>query len=78
MHEIDPLEKELLNDAEELGQRYHGAPVVIIVGGSREAEVPRCITASNMHEGYRLRDLLGILQTVIQIETLKHFDLLEE
>lgn len=55
-----------------------GAPVVIIVGGDTEAEIPRTMTASSIKgKDIRLRDLLGILQTSIQIESLKHFGLLQ-
>jgi len=74
MHEIHPIEKQLQPQAERISQAYKGAPVIIIVGGSSQAAIPRSMTASTLHgKGYRLRDLLGILQTVIQIETLKHF-----
>jgi hypothetical protein len=73
MHEIHQVEKELLAEATSISKKHGGAPVVIIVGGSKEANVPRCMISSTMHQGYRLRDLLGILETAIQIETLKHF-----
>ena len=76
MHEIHEIEKKLLQDAQRISKRHGGAPVVIIVGGYTEADtdIRRCMTASTL-QGYRLRDLLGILQTAIQIETLKHFQL---
>jgi hypothetical protein len=75
MHEEHDIEKQLLQEAERISEAHKGAPVVIIVGGSTEAEIPRCMLASTLRpaEGYRLRDLLGILQTAIQIETQKHF-----
>jgi hypothetical protein len=76
MHEIHEIEKGLRQDALRISKRHGGAPVVIIVGDYREADtdIRRCMTASTLQE-YRLRDLLGILQTAIQIETLKHFQL---
>jgi hypothetical protein len=76
MHEIHEIEKKLRQDAQKISKRHGGAPVVIILGAYREADtdIRRCMTASTL-QGYRLRDLLGILQTAIQIETLKHFQL---
>jgi hypothetical protein len=74
MHEKHKIEKELKSEAEQLSARYGNAPVVIIVGGINRKDVPRTMTASSFKnsEG-RLRDLLGILQASIQIESLKHF-----
>jgi hypothetical protein len=76
MHEIHEIEKKLRQDAERISKRHGGAPVVIIVGGYTEGDtdIRRCMTASTL-QGYHLRDLLGILQTAIEIETLKHFQL---
>ncbi len=76
MHEIHEIEKKLHQDAQRISKRHGGAPVVIIVGGYTEADtdIRRCMTASTL-QGYHLQDLLGILQTAIQIETLKHFQL---
>jgi len=75
MHEISQIEKQLFEDAERISQKNNGAPVAIIVGGSSEANIPRCMTASTLHgETYRLRDLIGMLHTAIQIETMKHFN----
>jgi hypothetical protein len=76
MHEIHEIEKGLRQEAQRISKRHGGAPVVIVVGGHREADtdIRRCMTASTL-QGYRLRDLLGILQTAIQIESLKHFQL---
>jgi hypothetical protein len=74
MHEEHDMERQLCRTAGRISTEYRGAPVVVIVGGSDEANVPRCMVGSTLHqEGDRLRDLLGILQTAIQIETLKHF-----
>ncbi len=73
MHEIHEIEDELREEAEHLSEKYHGAPVVVIVGGYKGLTVPRCMTGTSLHAGYRLRDLVGMLETAKQIETLKHF-----
>ncbi len=78
MHEKDKIEEELHKRAEDISSDYNGAPVVIIVGGTGEivndkGVLKRNMLGSSMHSGYRLRDLLGMLQTSIQIESLKHF-----
>jgi hypothetical protein len=75
MHEKHGIEKALKRESERLSARYGSAPVVIIVGASKGANISRTMTGSRIKNG-RLRDLLGILQTAIQIETLKHFDLM--
>lgn len=71
MYESHDIEKELKTEAERLSVKYGGAPVVIIVGGSDDASVPRVMTASSIKG--RLRDLLGVLQASIQVEGWKHF-----
>lgn len=74
MHEEHQMEKQLRLEAERISAAYRGAPVVVIVTGDTAAGVPRTMIASTLHsEQDRLRDLLGILQTAIQIETLRHF-----
>ncbi len=74
MHEQNQVEKELKEEATKLSAKYHGAPVVVIVGGHNEAKIPRTMTGSSIKgKNVRLRDLLGILQTSIQIESWKHF-----
>jgi hypothetical protein len=73
MHEIHDIEFELWDEAERLSEKYRGAPVVIIIGGHAPAGVGRCMLSSTLHNASRLRDLLGILETAKQIETLKHF-----
>ncbi|TET68639.1 MAG: hypothetical protein E3J56_11125 [Candidatus Aminicenantes bacterium] len=78
MHEKNDIEKELQKKAGEISSEYNGAPVIIIVGGTGETiegkgELKRNMLGSSMHGGYRLRDLFGILQTSMQIESLKHF-----
>jgi hypothetical protein len=75
------LERELDKEAQRISEKYKGAPVAIVLAGSQAAEVPRCITGfSHLGEGRegRFRDLIGILQTSIQIETLRHFGKLGE
>ena len=79
MREVAEIKQDLRQEAERISQEYDGAPVVIIVAGSAEAGVPACTTAfANLSKGRkgRLRDLLGILQTAMQIETLNHFRVL--
>jgi hypothetical protein len=74
MHEKHKIEKELKVEAERLSSLYGDAPVVIIVGGSKKAKIPRTMTASCIKDSEgRLRDLLGLLQTSIQIESMRHF-----
>jgi len=73
MHEQHKIEKKLKADANRISRDLGGASVVVIVGGSDEADIPRTMTASSIQgQDVRLRDLLGILQTSIQIETWKH------
>lgn len=74
MHESHEIEKDLRKKAEALSEQYGGAPVVVIVGGSKDANIPRSMLGSSLHEGKRLRDLLGILEACKQIESLKHFN----
>lgn len=74
MHEQHEIEKKLKIEANKISEQFGGAPVAIVVGGDTEANVPRTMTATSiMGKDVRLRDLLGILQTSIQIESWKHF-----
>lgn len=74
MHEQEIIEKKLKLEAAEISKKFGGAPAVVIVGGDTEANIPRTMTASSIKgKDVRLRDLLGILQTSIQIESWKHF-----
>ena len=74
MHEKDDIEKKLKIEASRISEEMGGAPVVIIVGGDTEANIPRTMTSSSIKgKDVRLRDLLGIMQTSIQIESWKHF-----
>ncbi len=73
MHETDPLELDLQQEAARISRQLHGAPVVIVVGGDKDADVPRTITVSAAKTPLRLRDLLGVLQAAIQTESWKHF-----
>ena len=73
MHEKDEIEKRIKKDADRISESMGGAPVVIVVGGDTDANVPRTMTASSIKgKDIRLRNLLGILQTSIQIESWKH------
>ena len=73
MHESHEIEIDLRKKAEAISAQYKGAPVVVIVGGLKAADVPRSMLGSSLHNGERLRDLLGILEASKQIETRKHF-----
>ena len=74
MHEQHDIEKQLKAEAIRISEQMGGAPVVIIAGGDTQANIPRTMTASSIKgKDVRLRDLLGILQTAIQIESWKHF-----
>ena len=74
MHEQHDIEKKLKEEANRISEQMSGAPVVIVVGGDTEANIPRTMTASSIKgKDVRFRDLLGILQTSIQIESWKHF-----
>ena len=73
MHEQHKIEKKLKTEANRLSKKLGGASVVIVVGGSAKPDIPRTMTASSIKgKDVRLRDLLGILQTSIQIESWKH------
>ncbi len=74
MHEQHEIEKKLKIEATRISSELGGAAVVVVVGGSTEPDIPRTMTASSIKgQDIRLRDLLGILQTSIQIESWKHF-----
>lgn len=74
MHERHDLEHQLKDEAGRISADLGGASVVVIAAGSSDAGLPRTMLASRMvGRDQRLRDLIGILETSIQIETLKHF-----
>jgi hypothetical protein len=73
MHETHPIEDDLRREAERISAKYGGAPTVVIVAGHKGLTVPRSMLGSSLHEGNRLRDLLGVLEAAKQIESLKHF-----
>ena len=73
-HMTDPIERELEEVAKEISHRY-GAPVVIVMGDTGESNVPRVMTAFADQTDIRLRDVLGLLQTAIQYESIRHFAL---
>ena len=70
------LQEYLHQEPERISRELNGAAVVVIAAGSREARLKHTHIGwahiADAREG-RLRDLLGILQASIQIETLKHF-----
>ena len=73
MHESHEIEFDLRKKAETISEQYDGAQVIVIVGGSKSAKIPCTMLGSSLHNGERLRDLLGVLEASKQIETLKHF-----
>ncbi|MFP4082203.1 MAG: hypothetical protein ACLFVG_05520 [Candidatus Aminicenantes bacterium] len=78
MHETHPVEKELRREAEKISKKYGGAPVIIVVGGTGKeiqgkGRLDRTMTASSIPEKSRVGELFGLLQTSIQIESIKHF-----
>ena len=74
MDEQHEIEKQLKAEAKRISEQMGGAPVVIVVGGDTQADIPRTMTASRIKgKDIRLRHLLGILQTSSQIESWKHF-----
>lgn len=69
------IKKEIFEEAKKLSNKYDGAPVVIVVAGSKEARVLQCLTGwAFPDKETRLRDIVGVLQTAIQIESLAHFN----
>lgn len=67
------IKEEIKKEAKNLSDRYQGVPVVIIVAGSKKADVGACITGRCIPDSEdRLRDLVGIMQTAIQIESFQH------
>ena len=73
-HMTHEIERELEAAAKEISHRY-GAPVVIVMGDTSESNVPRVMTAFADQNDMRLRDVMGLLQTAIQYEGIRHFAL---
>lgn len=71
-HMTHDRERELEEVAREISDRY-GAPVVIVMGDNDEENVPRVMTAFASQEELALRDIIGILETSIQYESIRHF-----
>ena len=62
--------------AAELSAELGGPPVVVVVGGSSKHGLEATMTGwSNLTDGRegRFRDILGILQSAIQIESFLHY-----
>jgi hypothetical protein len=77
--------KSLLHEkANEISELLNGAPVVIVTGGSTQHDVPAtCAGWANLTAGResRFRDVVGLLQSAIQIESFWHYmedDLFQE
>jgi len=74
MHEKHDIEKRLKFEISRISEEIGGAPVLIVIGEDTEANIPTTMTASSIKDkDVRLRDLLGVFQTSIQIESWKHF-----
>jgi len=71
-HMTHDRERELEEEATRISERY-GAPVVIVMGDTGEQNVPRTMTAFAGPPDLKLRDVLGILQTAIQYESIRHW-----
>ena len=66
----------LHNKADEISELLNGAPVVIVSGGSTQHDVPATVAGwANMTEERetRFRDVIGLLQSAIQIESFWHY-----
>ena len=62
--------------ADELSRELGGAPVVVVVGGSSEHGIEATVAGwSNLsqHREGRFRDVLGILQSAVQLESFFHY-----
>lgn len=71
-HMTHDRERELEEVAKEVSDRY-GAPVVIVMGDNDEGNVPRVMTAFAGQDELKLRDIVGILQTAVEYESIRHF-----
>lgn len=71
-HMTHDRERELEEVAKEVSDRY-GAPVVIVMGDNDEGNVPRVMTAFASQDELKLRDLVGMLQTAVEYESIRHF-----
>jgi hypothetical protein len=76
MHDSIQLEAELDQEARRISEKYEGALVAIVLAGYQNTKLPNCVTGfSHPGEGRknRLKDLISILLTSIQTETLREF-----
>lgn len=71
-HMTHDRERELEEDAKKISDRY-GAPVVIVMGDNDEGNVERVMTAFAGQDELTLREVLGLLETAIQYESIRHF-----
>lgn len=73
---LQQVKADLHQKAREVSEHFGGAPVVVVVGGSSEHGIEATMTGwSNLVEGRegRFRDILGILESAIQIESFLHY-----
>ena len=73
----DEIKQKLTEHARNISEEFNEAPVVVIVAGLEKAGISRCMAGwANVAQGQnregRLRDRLGILQTMIQFEFIEH------
>lgn len=71
------LRRKLQQEAERISSENNDSPVVVIIAGSKDAEVGACTAAwANLGEDRegRMRDLLGILEAAKQIEAHRHLN----
>jgi penicillin-binding protein 1A len=71
-HMTHDRERELEEEAQKISDRY-GAPVVIVMGDNDEGNVERVMTAFAGQDELTLREVLGLLETAIQYESIRHF-----
>tara|TARA_R110002096_G_scaffold52142_3_gene136020 strand:+ start:342 stop:689 length:348 start_codon:yes stop_codon:yes gene_type:complete len=76
LERLQKTKERLHQAAEELSLEMGGAPIVVVAGGSAdhgvEATVAGWANLSDQREG-RFRDVVGILQSAIQLESFFHY-----
>ena len=77
-HITNENEIHLCDIAKDLSEKLDGTDIIIIAAGKQNTRFNRCTTGSTVFTSGagRLRDFIGILETAKEIETLKHFKLL--
>ena len=73
---VSEIKTLLHTKSREISELLNGAPVVIVTGGSSRHDVPATVAGwANMTEEResRFRDVVGLLQSAIQIESFWHY-----